>query len=552
MPLHFLTRGGLCLALGAQIDQISFAPCASVPAGGELLWLQVGAQLKLSGSDWCLAPSGSVRWLHWLVPQRLALAPCAASQHHWASIDPLCDFRGTCYGRLGSRPHPLAVRNREETLFGQQVRPSSLVLFSLAAGFFALLALVARLVHDAHVRARVASALAIAHQAAAGELNAERAVAGSPHGGAAGAHRGDVNSPLCSPATSSAGSSASVDELTPGVGCALQHLPLSPIDEQQPLRVGADEGVTAVCSPLSDQTNRMAPAGTGSAYKVWKAPRPPGASDSSSSGGSSIARPEAEEAGSGGDGASKAQGAPSRVEGYIVMRPGERPPLSLRGSSSGKTSAESKPRDKSSKKKKPHGADHAASSPGCAAAAAAASASATNAAASASEQLMRAVVSAVEVLSPARLASRLSGGGAMPLASLAAAPAAPAAPPPPAAAAAAEEEEPSSSDDEQPAAGYGLRGGLQKAWLDRDQRIYTRKFGPVEQHKQFCARCSKSIVQMCADSPRLTSIECSDCHLVWHPKCLPSGDKRRPRVYICNSCIERKKQTAKLAAQSRR
>lgn len=498
MPYRFVARrpdpwgdgmADLCLVHGAHVGQIRFAPCASVLAsGGELHWREEGKQLKLAGSELCLAPRGAA-WLGWLVPQRLALASCAVSLHQWASTSPLCDMAGTCYGRLGARPHPLAVRNRQETLLGERLDWPAGAWAALLAMAAALLAVAALAAHDARARAARASACAVdAHaEPAAAEPGGARmtggARAGSPACSAAGAQRGEAGSPFASPGSLSACSFGSAGELTPGA--FERRAPLSPIDETAPRRA---ERAAPARSPGAERAGALPQAG-GSAFKIWKAPRPPGATtDSSSSGGSSIALPEASDENGGANQQTAKQPRPGRAEaGYLVMRPRARP------------------EDKPPKKK--HGGG------------------------STSERLLRAVSDAAEALSPAKLAQRLSPKSATSAAEAREAPLE---------AAQAPLSDDSSSEEEPPTRGaagsYSLKGSLQESLLERSCRMHR----PLAAGKARCAACLESIKQMSLASPRVMFVECGkDCGRVWHPKCLPSGDKTRQRAFVCAECQQR-------------
>ncbi|KAG8461509.1 hypothetical protein KFE25_001113 [Diacronema lutheri] len=547
MPLRLVVRTD-CLVHGRQVLDVGFAPCNSVLAGGELHWQQEGTQLKLAGSELCLVPEGAA-WLRWLVPQRLALASCAVSLHQWASLDPLCDLHGTCYGRLGSRPHPLPVRDRQYTLVGRQVGSPWL---ALAALIFALVALLVTLVPRARARWRVPFAPAC--KVATYAPTAERAIDGATAPATPTAAAADGALPVAvdragspagsaSPAPSASAIAGLTAAFTPGAldARALAPHALSPIDESSAHHEPPGDGIA---SPLSERTNELANTG-GSAYKIWKAPRPPGASDSSSSDNSSIARPEHDE------NAHDGNARPTRAakgDGYIVMR-APKPPLSLRPSGKALSDVASAVRlaGKPSKKKAAPGTPADREAP------------------STSEQLMRAVANAVEILSPSRCATRIGASG-MPLtltqhAQAAAAgaafdepfarmstgskPATPAQRARPMTRESIAGSELTSSDEDEAAPGaatgagastpyeFGLKSKLQESLLERQIRIHR----PIAPDKSRCAACLVQFKKMQQESPRLVYVECAGrCGRVWHPKCQPAGDKTRPRTFVCADC----------------
>jgi hypothetical protein len=63
---------------------------------------------------------------------------------------------------------------------------------------------------------------------------------------------------------------------------------------------------------------------------------------------------------------------------------------------------------------------------------------------------------------------------------------------------------------------------------------------PLESGKTRCAACLNKIKLLSVASPRVTFVACArDCGRVWHPKCLPKGDARRVRSFVCAECAAR-------------
>ncbi|KAJ1619416.1 hypothetical protein T492DRAFT_1085626 [Pavlovales sp. CCMP2436] len=497
--LRFETHAGLSLVHSQRPGQVNFKPRAELAPSEELHWREAGRQLKLVGSELCLEPAAGIAWLRWLVTPRLTLTLCKRSVHQWASTRPLCDMRGTCYGaRRRLARHPLPVRDKEKTLHAQSAGlPSLTVAFVSAALVAVLTALTASRLR---ARAPYETYETTEAEAVAAEVEgAERAAGVSPR----------ATSSCASSASSSVGSPASFADFSPAPSVYTPRVGLSPIDERS----------SPGPMPLSEltQANQVL---LGSVYKVLKPPRPPSASDTSSSGGSSITRPDHE---------IDENDARRKRDGFLVLR-APRPPQTLRSSSGSGGADDSGAGGKKSKKKKskiPIVSD------------------------SASQQLMRAVQSAVEALSPSRKATREAYGlppvplRAIPVTTSSASMAnqiatsnTPMKQPSPARQEPAASDS-SSEDETQTAAsgvapyGYGLKGKLQESLLERSCRMHK----PLAAGKTRCAACLAGIKQMTFVSPRVTFIECSgSCGRVWHPKCLPLGNNTRQRTFVCSEC----------------